>query len=555
VIHPLIAANSMSSIPESQKVEKVYSTKLNSNFASQAEVLTPELHQQDAAACGVVQFVRDDTAYFKLRRVSCFSIAELSTKSWGKDEEFILDFGSHYVGYFKAHVGAEGVNIDAPARLRLTFGEVPLDVTEELHPCKSWISSSWLPDEVVNVDWLPTDMAIPRRHAFRYVRVQILDTSPKYKVIFTDIQVHAISSAPFSSPIEKLPDSDALLQKIDAISMQTLRSCMQTVFEDGPRRDRRMWIGDLRLQALANYQMFKNYDLVKRCLYMFAALPHEDGSLPACVFEKPTLSAATDYIVDYDVLFGSIVLDYCRASGDMETGKELWSTVLGSTRSALEHVGHDYAFDSGASTKWKFLDWAEDLDRDAGMHGLLIFALKNINDLARLLSQPVPFIDQVSHMLEVAKNKFFDEELGVFVSGPTRQISWASQAWMALAGAVNAEKCKGAITKTMANPEAIKPRTPYLFHYVAEALSLVGGEQECLQLIRKYWGGMVEAGADTFWEFFDPDDCRSSPYGDCHNHSYCHAWSSTPSYLLRVRLRDWLKEHPASEDILGHAEA
>jgi len=37
-------------------------------------------------------------------------------------------------------------------------------------------------------------------------------------------------------------------------------------------------------------------------LYLFAAVPREDSSLPACVFEKPTLRAATDYIVDYDAL-------------------------------------------------------------------------------------------------------------------------------------------------------------------------------------------------------------------------------------------------------------
>lgn len=28
--------------------------------------------------------------------------------------------------------------------------------------------------------------------------------------------------------------------------------CMQSVFEDGPKRDRRLWLGDLRLQALAS---------------------------------------------------------------------------------------------------------------------------------------------------------------------------------------------------------------------------------------------------------------------------------------------------------------
>ena len=28
------------------------------------------------------------------------------------------------------------------------------------------------------------------------------------------------------------------------------------------------WLGDLRLQALANYGTFRNFDLVKRCLYL-----------------------------------------------------------------------------------------------------------------------------------------------------------------------------------------------------------------------------------------------------------------------------------------------
>ncbi len=85
---------------------------------------------------------------------------------------------------------------------------------------------------------------------------------------------------------------------------------MQTVYEDGPRRDMRLWwvhspldqprfkpdlcfstsrIGDLRLQALCSYATFKDYDLAKRCLYLFAGMPFNDnGLLAACVYEKPT---------------------------------------------------------------------------------------------------------------------------------------------------------------------------------------------------------------------------------------------------------------------------
>lgn len=55
----------------------------------------------------------------------------------------------------------------------------------------------------------------------------------------------------------------------DAVSVRTLRQCMQTVFEDGPKRNRRLWLDDLRLQALTNYVSFRDYALVKRCLLLF----------------------------------------------------------------------------------------------------------------------------------------------------------------------------------------------------------------------------------------------------------------------------------------------
>ena len=73
-------------------------------------------------------------------------------------------------------------------RLRFTFGEVPTDVAEPFYPYKGSLSSAWLPDEVVNVDYLPQDVRLPRRHAFRYVKVEVLDTSSNVGVQFKDIQ-------------------------------------------------------------------------------------------------------------------------------------------------------------------------------------------------------------------------------------------------------------------------------------------------------------------------------------------------------------------------------
>ncbi len=39
-----------------------------------------------------------------------------------------------------------------------------------------------------------------------------------------------------------LSDSDkAMLHKVDEVALRTLKNCMLTVYEDGPRRDMRLW--------------------------------------------------------------------------------------------------------------------------------------------------------------------------------------------------------------------------------------------------------------------------------------------------------------------------
>lgn len=66
----------------------------------------------------------------------------------------------------------------------------------------------------------------------------------------------------------------------------------------------------------------------------------------------------------------------------------------------------------------------------------------------------------------------------------------------------------------------------------------MGCYDKCLEILRFYWGGMVKAGADTFWECYDPADAWASPYGDVRTNSFCHARSCTPTILLRTQLFD-----------------
>ena len=99
---------------------------------------------------------------------------------------------------------------------------------------------------------------------------------------------------------------------------------MQTVFEDGPKRDRRIWIGDLKLQALANYYSFQNTELVKRGLYLFAATASETGILNGTLFEKPHIHPEIQHPLDYCLLYNTILTDYYEATDDIETLEDLW---------------------------------------------------------------------------------------------------------------------------------------------------------------------------------------------------------------------------------------
>ena len=70
-------------------------------------------------------------------------------------------------------------------------------------------------------------------------------------------------------------------------------------------------------------------------------------------------------------------------------------------------------------------------------------------------------------------------------------------------------------------------------HHFVEALLMCGKKDQAMEYMKYYWGGMISHGADTFWELYNPENPAESPYGSSIVNSYCHAWSCTPTYLLR----------------------
>ncbi len=92
-------------------------------------------------------------------------------------------------------------------------------------------------------------------------------------------------------------------------------------------------------------------------------------------------------------------------------------------------------------------------------------------------------------------------------------------------------------------------------YYMLQALAKSGEYSKAMDIIRQYWGGMLELGATTFWEDFNVDWLQNAgridalpqedkidihtTYGDyCYvklRHSLCHGWASGPT--------PWMSEH------------
>lgn len=504
----------------------------NEEFLKKAEECAPRLKEVTVHPAGIVEIREGDGVYpevVQTEPAECMKEHHLQ-----KGDSLCLDFGDHQVGYVTLKLASVGSPQDAPAFFRLKFGEIAKEMTEDSRDYNGWISRGWIQEEYFHVDVLPCTLELPRRYAFRYMEIDVLDTSMKWQLVVEDVTCRAVSAVSMEDAVPVRCD-DETVQRLDRVSLRTLHNCMQNVFEDGPKRDRRLWLGDLRLQALANYATFKQFDLVKRCLYLFAGQTKDNGQVSACLFTEPEVIADDTFLLDYSMFFGATLLDYYKASGDMETLRELSGCAYRQMQLAKEQSGADHLMKStGEFTE--FIDWTEGLDKQAALQGVYIYCAKRVKEIAEILGDTEKAEEmerEAAAKTEAAWSLLYDEEEELFVSGQERQINYASQVWLVLAGITDEKTCGELLDRVIfCNPEKGMV-SPYMNHHFVEALLMCGRKEQAMNYMKYYWGGMLNHGADTFWELYNPENPAESPYGSSIVNSYCHAWSCTPAYLLR----------------------
>lgn len=520
-----------------------YTKSQQEAWLQKAEACKPVLNKTIHHPVREVKIVADANAFQGFKAVEDGNINDLYSKSFKEKKEVVVDFGEHLVGNVSFKIKDIGPMQDAVLRFKVTFGEVPSDLGLPVEPYTGSLSRGWMQDFQCDVSY-DGCYTFNRRITARYMKIEAVGTSIYSDFCFDNITFEATTSAG-KSKAQLASTTPQIFKDIARVSENTLKDCMQGVFEDGPKRDQRLWMGDLYLEALANTASFKEYNVTKRCLYLLAGLANPDnGLLYSNMVEYPKPHAQQTFFVDYALSYILTLNDYLKATGDTETARDLWPVVKNQINTILANAidkNHLYANTGyqykGMMVSIVFFDWAPvTLDNHAAIQGLLAHSIDCAYNIAKVIGKTddVKAYPATAKQLRKAGYKaYWDAKKQIVVSGKERQESYTATSWAVLGNLIKGNEAQKAIRNVMQSATAIKPGTPYANHFLVAAMLHCGMNSEAKKYVEDYWGGMVRLGADTFWEYYVPDNHLFSSYnGYTLLNSYCHAWSCTPIYFI-----------------------
>lgn len=493
------------------------------HFIKKADAFKRPLIHTEKMPCSFVEVVEDNKAF---QGVKAIKTREFSLPYELKSgESVIFDFGEHLTGYLNFSLENIDVIADSPVKLRFSFGETPYEISKKPADYHGVLGSGWLQNEEKTIVFVPYQGKLDRRYAFRYLKIERVDNA-KFSVNLEKIFCDSVSAVSMdNAEIPNIPD--ARMKKIYEISAMTLKECEQDVFEDGPKRDRRLWMGDLRLQALTDMQVFKNADLIKRCIYLFAGHLTKEGRVSSFIYPDIAPYVSDWCLADYSLFFISCLYDYMQEVEDCDFIREMYPVALEQVKIVSEF------FETATDiSEIFFIDWCPGLDKTVCGYAVYLYALRQITKIAEYLGEDRKFfLSEIKEKEEILKG-FLDKENGFFVT-LTKQLSWHSQIWAVLSGVLLETECRVLLENLeKTNPEIVI-HTPYMMHYYIEALFACGMKDKAMEKISEYWGGMLDAGFDCWPEIFNPQNEFDSPYDDAVVNTACHAWSCTPAYWIK----------------------
>ena len=327
----------------------------------------------------------------------------------------------------------------------------------------------------------------------------------------------------------RLDDPD--LQAIVDLCERTFRACLQDGFVDSTWRESSQWVGDALPQALIMHALSDDVRPLRQVLRIAADGAYPDGVLPGVA--PGEVHAYT--VVDYNFTWVELLELYWRLTGDRAFVDELWPVLVKMLDRFAEDVAEDGLIRSQPGRRL-FLDWApvsrQEPNAIYNLHYLL--ALQTAARLASELgadNDAYRWQERAERVRGSCRAAFLQDDCWWDDLPPTTASQLAA-ALAVLTGAAEADEQPAQLDAIAARsldlddnpqPGALVLASPFMHHYLFEALHAGGWEPALVEIIRRRWGRWATAGCPTTWENWNVD----FPDG-----STCHAFSAHPLYHL-----------------------
>lgn len=448
----------------------------------------------------------------------------------------VLDFGCEIQGSLE--VVTTVANHKPGTRVRVRFGESVSEVMSDVAGPNGATNDHAIRDEVVTIPWLGCKRI--GQTGFRFVRLDLVDED-----IELDIKeisaVFTYRDIPYRGSFKS---NDERLNKIWMTGAYTVHVNMQEYLWDGIKRDRLVWIGDLHPEVMTVNSVFGYNEVVPKSLDL--------------IRNTTPLPTWMNGISSYSIWWLLIHRDWYYYQGDLGYLKEQREYLTGLLRHLITKIDKDGREQLDGN---RFLDWPSSENKDgidAGLQALMLWAMQSGHELCQVLGED-KLAEECAQMAEkmTKAGQKLAKSYKKLKMEPDTPGAKQGAALMTLVGLMKAEDAN----KDFLSVNGSRGFSTFYGYYMLKAMAEAGNYQGAIDVIREYWGAMLDLGATTFWEDFNIDwlpnasridelvpEGKKDIHGDygayCYvglRHSLCHGWASGPTswlseYVLGVKV-------------------
>lgn len=357
----------------------------------------------------------------------------------------------------------------------------------------------------------------------------------RYFEVSGNCEIREIGLYPVQYPFD-IKEVEIQGQRERAIYDISVRTLLLNAFEhyyDCPWREQAFWTFDARFQMRYGYSAFRGFEYQRAALALLSEDRREDGLITMVV-----PSSTPNTIPSFALSYVMAMAEYIEASGDRSLAEKYFTKVKSVIDTYLGRMiaGLVPCFEG----IWNFYEWKPNFDGkctrdvDAVLNLFVCYALDKLVYICRQVgktSDAEYYSDRLSDLIMNVRNRFFEEERGLFRSFDDEPVySQLVNSLAILSGAVDGEEARRICEILVCCPDWVTETTLSMTAFKYDALMQVDKSKYkdfIIRHINETVGSMIDRGATSLWEtVLGKDDMEGSG-------SLCHGWSALPVYYYR----------------------